>query len=204
MNRMDVYYNRHGIGDVLIIPIKQGRRENIAHETHGNVVRIFDQSDGSVLGYNIFQASTHVPVAETGKITVDDQLWNNIKTVIENNGINDPLDYDLSPKFVVGYVKDKKPHENADKLNVCRVDVGNEELQIVCGAPNVETGQHVVVAKIGAIMPGGMEIKPANLRGVDSSGMICSKQELGLPDSSNKKGIYVLEEGYSPGEEFKF
>lgn len=201
---MEVYYNLHGIGDVLLIPIKEGKRENLAFETYGDVVRIYDKSDDSVLGYNIFRASDHIAVAEAGKITVDESLWSKIKKTIENSGVKDPLNYDLSPKFVVGYVKEKQPHENADKLSVCQVDTGKETLQIVCGAPNVDKGQHVVVAKVGAIMPGGMEIKPTTLRGVDSEGMICSKRELGLPDSSNQKGIYVLEDSYSPGEPFAF
>lgn len=201
---MDVFYNMHGIGDVLIIPIKQGNREEIAYETLGDVVRIYDQSNGEVLGYNIFQASNHVPVASAGKVKVDENLWNKIKAILTNSGVKDNLDYDLSPKFVVGYVKTKTQHENADKLSVCQVNVGDKDLQIVCGAPNVEEGQHVVVAKVGAIMPGGMEIKPTNLRGVDSEGMICSKRELGLPDSTNKKGIYVLENAPAPGEAFEF
>ena len=74
----------------------------------------------------------------------------------------------------------KEKHPNADKLNVCTVDVGNETLQIVCGAPNVEEGQKVVVAKVGAVMPSGMVIRDAELRGVASSGMICSATELSL------------------------
>lgn len=204
MNKMDVFYNMHGIGDVLIVPLKQGKREEIAYEKYGDVVRIYDQSTGDVLGYNIFKASTHVPVATAGKIQADEDLWNKIKKILSNSGVEDNLDYDLSPKFVVGYVKEKEAHENADKLSVCQVDVGTEVLQIVCGAPNIDEGQHVVVAKVGAIMPGGMEIKPTNLRGVDSHGMICSKRELGLPDTTNKKGIYVLENSPEPGEEFSF
>src|SRR5699024_4676840 len=85
---------------------------------------------------------------------------------------------------------EKGPHENADKLSVCNVDVGEEILQIVCGAPNVDKGQKVVVAKIGAIMPSGLEIKPTKLRGVPSNGMICSKKELGLPQPSEEKGTH--------------
>src|SRR5699024_11340389 len=81
-------------------------------------------------------------------------------------------------KFVVGYAQEKQFHENADKLTVCQVDVGDETLQIVCGAPNVEQGQKVVVAKVGATMPSGMKIKQTKLRGVSSYGMICSKREL--------------------------
>ena len=74
-------------------------------------------------------------------------------------------------------------------------------LQIVCGAPNVDTEQKVVVARVGAIMPDGLYIKPSALRGVDSNGMICSKKELNLKDDG-VKGIYVLDDSYNVGQPF--
>jgi len=85
---------------------------------------------------------------------------------------------------------------------VCKVDVGNEVLQIVCGAPNVDKGQKVVVAKVGATMPSGLRIKPTELRGVPSNGMICSQKELGMPNAPKEKGIYVLDDSYSVGQAF--
>lgn len=97
----------------------------------------------------------------------------------------------IPSKVVVGYVKSKKKHENAEKLNVCEVDVGSEVLQIVCGAKNVAAGQFVAVSLIGAELPGGLKIKKAKLRGVESSGMICSSTELGLPKIND--GIMVLD-----------
>ena len=98
---------------------------------------------------------------------------------------------------VVGYVVSKEKHPDAEKLNVCQVNVGEEEnLQIVCGAPNVEAGQYVIVAKVGAKLP-GIKIKKAKLRGVESQGMICSLAELGLSKSvvpkNYQEGIYVFE-----------
>ena len=95
-------------------------------------------------------------------------------------------------KVVVGAVVDKKPHPDADRLNVCTVDVGaSEKLQIVCGAKNVATGQKVPVALVGAKLPGDFEIKQAKLRGVESCGMICSSKELGFSDDG-ADGIWVL------------
>ena len=98
---------------------------------------------------------------------------------------------------VVGYVESKEKHSDAEKLNVCQVNVGEEEnLQIVCGAPNVDAGQYVIVAKVGAKLP-GIKIKKAKLRGVESQGMICSLGELGLSKSvvpkNYQEGIYVFE-----------
>ncbi len=100
--------------------------------------------------------------------------------------------------------KEKEKHPNADKLSVCKVNAGSETLQIVCGAPNVEAGQKVVVAKVGAVMPSGMIIKDAELRGVASSGMICSAKELNLPDAPKEKGILVLDDSRKAGEAFTF
>jgi len=95
---------------------------------------------------------------------------------------------------VVGYVEQRDPHPNADKLSVCRVQIGAAEpLQIVCGAANVRAGIHVPVATVGAYLPAvDLTIKPAELRGVASSGMICSLKELGLADSTD--GIAILDQ----------
>ncbi len=100
-------------------------------------------------------------------------------------------------KVVVGLVKTREKHPDADKLNVCTVDAGQGmDLQIVCGAPNVAAGQKVPVALVGAKLPGGVDIKRAKLRGVESQGMICSARELGINDKLLPKelqeGILVL------------
>ncbi len=93
---------------------------------------------------------------------------------------------------VVGKVLSCEKHPNADKLNVTKVDVGMEEVQqIVCGAKNVAVGQMVAVALIGAELPGGIKIKKAKLRDVESCGMICSSTELGLPKIND--GIMILD-----------
>jgi len=97
--------------------------------------------------------------------------------------------------IVVGYVKEKKPHPDADKLSVCQVDIGGEISQIVCGAPNVDAGQFVIVSKPGAVLPGDFKIKKSTIRGVESNGMICSLAELGLDKKFvNSDGIHVIKE----------
>ena len=95
---------------------------------------------------------------------------------------------------VVGFVRDRQAHPNADKLSVCLVDIGAAEtLQIVCGAANVRAGIHVPVALVGATLPAvNLTIKPAELRGVASSGMICSLAELG--QAADGEGIAILDE----------
>ncbi|KUP05762.1 phenylalanyl-tRNA synthase subunit beta [Bacillus coahuilensis p1.1.43] len=114
---------------------------------------------------------------------------------IEVEGIE--VKSDAIKNVVIGHVVEREQHPDADKLNKCQVDVGEEELvQIICGAPNVEKGQKVAVAKVGAVLPGGFKIKKAKLRGEASHGMICSLQELGVEGKMVPKefaeGIYVF------------
>lgn len=103
-----------------------------------------------------------------------------------------------SSNIVVGFVTSCEKHPNADKLNLCQVDVGDETLQIICGAPNIREGQKVVVAKPGAKLPGNVKIKRVKLRGVESNGMICSLQELGVDEkyipTDIADGIFVFPE----------
>src|SRR5690606_30248186 len=96
---------------------------------------------------------------------------------------------------VVGHVIDLRPHPNADKLNITKVDLGTgESVQIVCGAPNVAKGQKVLVATVGTTLipePGKpFQIKKAKIRGEESFGMICAEDELGIGTSHD--GIMVL------------
>ncbi len=99
---------------------------------------------------------------------------------------------------VVGEVLEKVKHPDADKLSVCKVDVG-EITQIVCGAPNVEVGQKVIVALPGAVLP-GFKIKKSKIRGVESNGMICSLVELGIDKKfCDSSGIEVLPENAEVG-----
>lgn len=106
--------------------------------------------------------------------------------------VDDVKTINIPNKIVVAKVTQCKDHEDSDHLHVCQVDTGNELLQIVCGAPNVAEGQFVACALVGAVMPNGLEIKKAKLRGVESSGMLCSSSELGLPKIND--GIMILDE----------
>lgn len=199
---MNAFYNKHGIGDVLLVQLQTETPEKIHAEQFGDVTLIKD-AEGEIAGFNLFHASAYIELAESDKVEVSEALVTALQNALEKNGVDYTLEVDLSPKFVVGYVESKEKHPNADKLNVCRVSVGTEELQIVCGAPNVEQGQKVVVAKVGAVMPSGMLIKDAELRGVPSSGMICSAKELALPDAPQEKGILVLPEDAEVGSAFE-
>lgn len=103
---------------------------------------------------------------------------------------------------IIGEIKHAEQHPKADKLRVCQVDVGTPtRLNIVCGAPNARTGIKVAVAMIGAQLPNGMKIQRAKLRDVESEGMLCSTQELGLLDIS--EGIIELPEDAPLGQDLR-
>lgn len=109
---------------------------------------------------------------------------------------------------VVGKILEVNPHPNADRLRLAKVDVSpsassgqaNKKLDIVCGAPNIEPGQLVPVAMIGAVLPNGLEIKEAEVRGEKSEGMMCAEDELGL--GSDHDGILILDKKAKVGQPF--
>ena len=105
--------------------------------------------------------------------------------------------------LVIGHVLTCVDHPDSDHLHITTVDVGSEVLQIVCGAPNIKAGLYVIVALVGAELPGGLKIKKAKVRGVESNGMICSLAELGMEkkyiEEKYADGIYYFERDVKPG-----
>ena len=199
---MNVSYNKEHVGDVLLVQLAPEKIVKTVIERKGDVVLLKEEATNEVKGFNLFNASKYVELDVVGNVEVTPELVEKLEEAISANEADISLDIDFSPKFVVGYVETKEKHPNADKLSVCNVNVGDATLQIVCGAPNVEAGQKVVVAKVGAVMPSGMLIKEGNLRGVDSFGMLCSARELAIPGAPEVKGILVLDESAEVGSAF--
>ncbi|NOZ63892.1 MAG: phenylalanine--tRNA ligase subunit beta [Caldiserica bacterium] len=103
------------------------------------------------------------------------------------------------PSVIVGEVLKVSPHPNADKLSVCEVFTGKEKVQVVCGAPNVREGIKSPLALVGAVLPGGMKIEKRKIRGVESTGMLCSEKELAVGEDAS--GIWILPPETRVGEE---
>lgn len=199
---MILYYNEKGIGDVLIAYFKEG--ENQDFERRADVARIFDPVTNEVLGYNFFSASLFLQADKReGIIKPNATLMDVLNRQIAASGFRDSIPWGEEPLIVTGYVEEMKKHPDSDHMHVCLVDVGTRKLQIVCGAPNIDKGQKVVVAKTGALMPNGMIIRPSVLRGVASAGMICSARELAIPGAPQKRGILVLKEDTAIGRDFQ-
>ena len=195
-------YNNKGLTDTLIITLAQSDVADQAFKREGNITEI--KRKDQVVGYNIFQVSELIDLSESGPVQLTTDQVDRLNSAIQAAGFDGRLEADTSPKFVVGYVKECKPHEDSDHLSITQVEVDDGDvLQIVCGASNIAQDQTVVVAKPGAIMPDGMVIYPGELRGVESLGMICSARELGI-ESNQKKGILVLDDEYEVGQAFPF
>lgn len=114
---------------------------------------------------------------------------------LEVDGVFDRYDYLAGA--VVGKVVGLEPHPDADHLTVCRVDAGDQEVPVVCGAPNVKKDMLSALVRPGFVMPGGMTIKKSKLRGVVSRGMLCSETELGI--GSDGSGIMDIQQAVDPG-----
>ena len=120
-------------------------------------------------------------------------------------------EYDSAEKLinatnlVIGEVLECEAHPDSDHLHICKVNVGEQILQIICGAPNVRKGLKVIVALPGANLPGGITIKAGKIRGEESNGMLCSMAELGLESKflkpEDKDGIHELPQEAPVGEE---
>ena len=138
-------------------------------------------------------------------IDIKDQDVHELATKITKAGINIEGVYTHHiDNLVIGQIKTVEEHPDSDHLHVCKVDIGTETLQIVCGAPNVKENMKVIVALVGAVLPGDFEIKKSKIRGVESCGMMCALYELGLEEKTDEtyaKGIEELNDDAPVGED---
>ena len=138
-------------------------------------------------------------------IDIKDQNPHDLARKITEAGINveSVISHHID-NLVIGQIKKVENHPDSDHLHVCKVDIGSDELQIVCGASNVKEGLKVIVAQEGAILPGDFEIKRSKIRGVESCGMMCALFELGLEEKNDEtyaKGITELGDDAKVGED---
>ena len=136
-------------------------------------------------------------------IDISDEDLNELAVKITKAGINIEGVYDHHIKnLVIGKIVECINHPNSDHLHICKVDVGSETTQIVCGAPNARVGIKVIVALPGAILPGDFEIKAGKIRGEESNGMLCALFELGVEEKTDEnyaKGIHEVLENIEVG-----
>lgn len=203
---MIVSYNLNGVGDTLLIAVKDSEGKEVTSVRKEDVACVSLKETGEVVAWNIFLASEKISdLTGNGQVHLSKNQINDLNAEVKKAGFNTEFVFDESPKFVIGFVKECRKHEDSDHLSITTIEVDNgEELQIVCGAPNIAQGLKVVVAKVGAMMPDGMLIWPGELRGVKSFGMVCSARELQLANAPEKKGILELPESAVVGSAFDF
>lgn len=183
-----IFRNNALFPEVLFILIKEGSPTSI--QENNNVVAILNE-DKEVLGYNLYTDSNDFLELGDGYIAATEEVVNLLNKFLRAAEL-EPLEVDLDEKFVVGFIKEITDHPNSSHLHVCQVDVGDEILQIVCGAKNARQGIKVIVAKDGAVLPSGLLIIPAKLNGIASNGMLCSARELELTGLKQFDGIFEL------------
>ncbi|QVI33689.1 tRNA-binding protein [Lacticaseibacillus chiayiensis] len=194
-------YNHPAFGDTLIA-ITGPDTEDQTTQQKGDIVAILNDQ-GQVIGYNFLKVSQWLgTINAKGQVKLTEDQVSQLNAAIQQAGLPGKLEVDDKPKFVIGKIVDFKAHPDADHLHVAQVDIGDKQVQIVCGAPNAALGQTVVVALPGAMMPDGKIIWPDSLRGVASYGMISSARELAIPGAPQRRGILVMPDHLAAGTPF--
>lgn len=193
-------YNPDILGDVLVVVLGADTpTQSTVSKT--NIVQILNAHQ-EVIGYNFFGlgAKLGLTTADRGQVLLSKSQIALLNQRLNQAGFEPQLMEQQQSNFVAGEVLSCEPHPHSDHLHVCQIQVDEDKpLQIVCGAPNIATGQKVVVAKVGTMMPSGKIIFPGKLRHVESLGMVCSARELALPTAQTRPGILVLPASFSVG-----
>lgn len=193
------FYNKQGVGDVLMLTKGNFDKNHIDTESNSNVTLIKNGLTEELVSVNIFNISESFAIEGNGNIELTEEQLTQVNTLIKEAGFDLTIEIDNSPKFVVGHVESCEKLEGSDHLSLTQVNVGDSSLQIVCGASNIAQGQDVIVARHGAVLPSGSIIWNGQLRGTDSFGMICSTRELNLTDIEDLPGIWELDQTFEAG-----
>lgn len=194
--KVALFYNKENVGDVLIM--KSNDEVATSFKKFNDLVAIY--KNDKLIGYNLFNISNKFNDLKNGiNYHPSIELVNYINSLIKENNLEE-IEI-IEPNFRVGLVEECIDIEGTH-LHLCKVNVKDEVLQIVCGAKNVEKGKLVVVAMIGTIMNDGSFINKGELKGYESFGMLCSKRELNIP-TEEVRGLYLLDPNeYNVGDLF--
>ena len=195
--KVALFYNKENVGDVLIL--KMNDEIPTSFKKCNDIVALYKNE--SLIGYNFFNISSYTNELVNGiNYNPSNELIELINDKIRENNLEE-IEI-IEPNFRVGLVKECIDIEGTH-LHLCKVDIKDEVLQIVCGAKNVKEGVLVVVAMIGTVMNDDSMINKGQLKGYDSYGMLCSKRELNIP-TEEVRGLYLLDESeYKVGDKFK-
>lgn len=187
--RYGLYYNYHGVGDVLLIKFSDETPNKI--DKRDDVVLLY--FNDKLVGINIFNIQKSVKIKTRGMIVNPPaNLLNIINNILINHEIA-ALPVQNDSGFYVGEILEMNKIKDSDHLHLCNVTLGGDKTyQIVCGANNCDANQKVVVALDDTFMFDGSIIKSGELRGIKSEGMLCSSRELNFPKEEQTPGILIL------------
>ncbi len=189
-----VFYNKSTLNNTLVVNLSD---KPIDHISNTDLFSIMYDKENKILGLNILNWNNVYPECPIGFLHLTPNICNFIKIITKI----DLFEYLDSNDFVIGQVVKCVEIPNTH-LHSTEVNIGSETLNIVCGAKNVREGLKVVVAKIGTILPNGFRIKPSELMGYKSFGMLCSTKELNIQGKFNDQGIIELSDKYKVGSKF--
>lgn len=194
--KVALFYNKKNVGDVLIL--KSNDEIATSYKRYKDLVAIY--KNDKLIGYNYFNISSNYSELKNGiNYHPTKELIEFLNKKIRENNLEE-IEI-IEPNFKVGLVKECEDIEGTH-LHLCKIDIKDDILQIVCGAKNVSIGALVVVAMIGTIMNDGSFINKGQLKGYDSYGMLCSKRELNIP-TEEVRGLYLLDPNeYKIGDKF--
>ena len=193
-----IFYNHESVGDVLMIVFNNLVTPNKVVKDD-NVTSLY--KDDELIGINIFEISKIMKIHFNGMLVAPNKEFIKIINYILENHHLPKLEI-IESGFRVGKILTCEEHPDSDHLHVTTVDVKDQILDIVCGAPNCKEGEKVVVAMPGTIMFDGSVIVPSSFRGVKSNGMMCSARELHLPNAPQVRGLLILDDTYNVGDDF--
>lgn len=190
---MYIYYNKTSLNDTLIF-LKNNQQYD--HQVFLNDDLLLFYHGDELIGLNLFNASEYLKNLNEGYLYPTTQLIQKLSDLIKIK-----LSLDNAFKgFVVGKILEVNLIPNTH-LHICLVDIGDQQIQIICGAQNVRIGLKTVVATPNLLMPNGNEIKKSKLMNYDSFGMLCSQKELNI-NNFNSQGIVELNDEYQVGQLF--
>ncbi|UQS82641.1 DUF4479 and tRNA-binding domain-containing protein [Bombilactobacillus folatiphilus] len=198
-------YNPSVLGNALLITLGADTTTQTVIQKE-QIVQILDDQN-QVIGYNFLEIVPNLQLDPegSGQVHLTAPQITVLNDALQAAGFDQQLQFDPTQYFVAGLVKKMQPHPDSDHLHICQIELDQAQtVQIVCGAPNIEVGQIVAVAKVGAMMPDGKIIYSGVLRGVPSEGMVCAPRELQLKNAPQKRGILVLDDQTTVGSPLDF
>ena len=189
---MTIFYNNDALQNAMVITLSNIKVNRV--ENHENYTLLFNNNE--LVGLNIFNVNESLNLAN-GMLYPTQEIIDFIKQTT-----NLDLTNYIQPTFVVAEIVECEDVPNTH-LHKCQVNVGDQTLQIVCGAANARVGLKTVCAKVGSVMPNGSYINDGELMSIPSHGMLCSARELKVDINQDKPGILELDSNYKIGETFK-